>query len=210
MPDLCKAGEPQIEANADKRQLIKDAALRLFVQQGLGVSTSRITKAAGVSTGLLFHYFPSKDDLILDLYGDALDGFYQVGYRSPRLLKESRDEFMAGLRIEFEDSWNWCLDNWETFQYLLLVTGAAVAKQVLVPAGDRTQIARQNAQELLHAIRQHVPLRDIPDELLLESMASNTKLVAQYVHDHPEVRNDAAFRDAAWRLYWNAITGSDS
>jgi AcrR family transcriptional regulator len=46
------------------RARIRDAALRLFAERGVGGATIRdIAKAAGVSGGLVRHHFGSKDDL---------------------------------------------------------------------------------------------------------------------------------------------------
>lgn len=53
----------------DKKQLILDAALKLFVEQGFhGTPTSKIAKEAGVANGTLFHHFKTKEDLIIALY----------------------------------------------------------------------------------------------------------------------------------------------
>ena len=52
-----------------KRELILDAALEMFVNNGFENSpTSKIAKEAGVATGTLFHYFKTKEDLINELY----------------------------------------------------------------------------------------------------------------------------------------------
>src|SRR5215470_4653803 len=46
------------------RARIRDAALRLFAERGVGTATIRdIAKAAGVSGGLVRHHFGSKDGL---------------------------------------------------------------------------------------------------------------------------------------------------
>ena len=53
----------------DKRELLLEAATKLFVERGLHATpTSVISKEAGVSAGILFHYFKTKDDLIDELY----------------------------------------------------------------------------------------------------------------------------------------------
>jgi len=44
------------------------AALTLFCDEGVAVSTARIAQAAGVSNGTLFNYFPTKQALIDALY----------------------------------------------------------------------------------------------------------------------------------------------
>jgi AcrR family transcriptional regulator len=51
-----------------KRTAILNAAARAIAAAGLGASTSQIAKAAGVATGALFLYFPTKDDLLNQLY----------------------------------------------------------------------------------------------------------------------------------------------
>jgi len=53
----------------DKRTAIMDAALKLFTERGFhGTSTAQISEDAGVATGTLFNYFPTKGDLINSLY----------------------------------------------------------------------------------------------------------------------------------------------
>jgi AcrR family transcriptional regulator len=53
----------------DKRIAIMDAALKLFTERGFhGTSTALISKEAGVSTGSLFNYFATKEELINSLY----------------------------------------------------------------------------------------------------------------------------------------------
>lgn len=50
------------------RDDILEAAVHLVDVEGVGVSTAQIAKAAGVSNGTLFHYFPTKQTLIDALY----------------------------------------------------------------------------------------------------------------------------------------------
>lgn len=55
----------------DKQKEILAAALKLFVEFGFhGTPTSKIAKEAGVANGTLFHYFKTKDELIVALYID--------------------------------------------------------------------------------------------------------------------------------------------
>lgn len=61
--------EPQLTARERKalarRKHILETALKLFARHGFdGTSTKQIAQAAGVAEGLIFHYFPSKDDLL--------------------------------------------------------------------------------------------------------------------------------------------------
>jgi AcrR family transcriptional regulator len=52
----------------EKRRALLKAAADAIAAEGIGVSTSRIAKEAGVATGSLFLYFPTKDDLLNQLY----------------------------------------------------------------------------------------------------------------------------------------------
>ena len=53
----------------DKRQAILDATLKLISERGFhGTSMSQVAKEAKVSTGIIYHYFASKDELIDELY----------------------------------------------------------------------------------------------------------------------------------------------
>lgn len=58
-----------------RKQQILDTALTLFVQQGYyGTKTSQISKQAGISEGLLFHYFPTKEKLLEELVTFGVTG----------------------------------------------------------------------------------------------------------------------------------------
>jgi len=52
----------------EKREAILAAAVEQVAAQGTGAPTARIAKQAGVSEGTLFTYFPTKDDLINQLF----------------------------------------------------------------------------------------------------------------------------------------------
>lgn len=77
----------------DRQTQIQHAAIGLFLREGVGVSTARIAKAAGVSNGTLFNVFATKQELIDAIYmsaktdmmtalGDRLSGdFGRLGLR---------------------------------------------------------------------------------------------------------------------------------
>jgi AcrR family transcriptional regulator len=58
-----------LKVHPGKREQILATALRLFTTQGFHATpTAQISREAGVSTGILFHYFPDKNALIDQLY----------------------------------------------------------------------------------------------------------------------------------------------
>ncbi len=76
----------------DKRQNILSAALTEFAEHGyLNASTNRIVKAAGISKGLLFHYFDSKKKLFLYVLDHTIQ--YLMQKMSTYTVKLSGDFF---------------------------------------------------------------------------------------------------------------------
>ena len=73
----------RIEQKEAKKMKIIQAALDLFVERGYyGTKTSQISRRAGISEGLLFHYFPTKEILLEELVNIVLEGM-----RMPMLVK---------------------------------------------------------------------------------------------------------------------------
>ena len=82
----------------DKKTAIMDAALKLFTERGFhGTSTAQISKEAGVATGTLFNYFPSKEDLINSLY-------FEVKGRLSLCIKEGLDS-EATFEVRMKKLW---------------------------------------------------------------------------------------------------------
>jgi TetR/AcrR family fatty acid metabolism transcriptional regulator len=56
-------------ASADKRARILEAAVRVFARSGYHTSrVGDIAEEAGVAHGLLYHYFPSKDEVLATIF----------------------------------------------------------------------------------------------------------------------------------------------
>ena len=95
------SGEPA----SNKREAVLAAAVRCFAAQGLaGAGMREIARAAGLTEGTLYHYFPSKDALIAEAFRwsafQASDVRRAMQGRVPlreRLLGVG-EEFLAALR----------------------------------------------------------------------------------------------------------------
>jgi len=62
------------EIRETKKALILDTALELFANEGFfKTSISDITKKAGISKGLIYNYFESKEDLIRTIVFNGID-----------------------------------------------------------------------------------------------------------------------------------------
>lgn len=93
----------QFEAiREEKRKLILETALELFAENGYyGTSISHITKKAGISKGLLYNYFESKEDVLKSI----IQSGYEAAYNHLELNQEGmlvQDEFIHFLRMTFK------------------------------------------------------------------------------------------------------------
>ena len=66
-----RSKESFAEMRQNAREKIETAAVSLFARKGLSVTVGEIAKAAGVSQGLLYSHYPSKDALIFELVRQA-------------------------------------------------------------------------------------------------------------------------------------------
>jgi len=99
----------------DKKQIIFQSALKLFVENGFhGTATAKIALESGVANGTLFNYFKTKDELVLALYYTILKGkddFILERMNSNSISKETfKSLFDANIR--------WSIENKLPFQYL--------------------------------------------------------------------------------------------
>jgi len=80
-PVVRKLGRPRDADSSDTRQNLLEVARRIFARDGYGATTNRsIADEAGITTGAIYHYFPSKAELyagvyqvVLSLVADSFD-----------------------------------------------------------------------------------------------------------------------------------------
>ena len=73
---------------------IRRVAIDVFARQGYhGASLRQIAKACGITLGTLYHYYPSKQDLLAELMTEALQPLITSGH-------QVRDEFAGDPKAE--------------------------------------------------------------------------------------------------------------
>lgn len=107
----------EILGSMNKRDLILEAALKLFIEQGIpNTSTAAISKEAGVATGTLFLYFKTKNELIDQLYINS----------KMKLAARLAGNFVGGNNIKdnLQQLWmhaiEWALENYKAFRFIHL------------------------------------------------------------------------------------------
>jgi len=94
-----KRGRPrgQSAQGAAARDLLYETAIRLMTKRGYEATTLRdIAKEAGVSVGLLYRYFPSKQAVMIALYEQLSTDF--VGQAEGLMPGRWRDRFIVTLQ----------------------------------------------------------------------------------------------------------------
>ncbi len=174
-----------------KPETILAAAQALFHQEGVGVSTARIAKAAGVSNGTLFNYFPTKQALIDALYVSIKSDLGQaVGVLG------SDDPIEQRMRQVWDRWLGWARVNPEGHHVVRLLHGARLA-------GEQAQVegmtALQPAIDLLNQALAEGVLVDLPLDYLggLIEQQLDLAVVAQL---------DADQADIAFAVLWNGIS----
>ncbi|MFL9846028.1 TetR/AcrR family transcriptional regulator [Flavobacterium rhizosphaerae] len=111
----------------DKREKLLQTALQLFVSQGFNdTPTSKIAKEAGIATGTLFYFFPTKDELIISLYlklkGQAAESIH-VALAEVVSTKEV-------IKTYYTESLRWSLNNPNEFLFLAQFSNSPYLKRI--------------------------------------------------------------------------------
>ncbi len=86
----------QAEDYDEKRQAIADKAAELFALEGVaGASLARIAKECGMSKSLIYHYYASKEDLLLDVMLTHMEELVEVTEEVDGLGLEGPEAFHA-------------------------------------------------------------------------------------------------------------------
>jgi len=95
-------------SDLEKQDRILNAALKEFAEKGYkNASTNQIVKDAGISKGLLFHYFNNKKDLYLFLYDHFIEIF--VEQIKERVDWDEKDIFITILAHDLRGPFNYFL-----------------------------------------------------------------------------------------------------
>ncbi len=76
---------PQSPDYDRRREAILEAAAHLYAKRGFqGASVADLAKAGGTSKSLIYHYFPSKDDILYETMATHLDALVEAADAATR------------------------------------------------------------------------------------------------------------------------------
>jgi AcrR family transcriptional regulator len=121
----------RLDADERRRQLIELGIEMLSAHPREGVAIDRIAEAAGISRGLLFHYFPTKRDYHVAVIQAAADRLLDV------TAPPAEGELADRLRTSLDAYIDFVVDNQAV--YVSLVRGAVGGDDDLQEIFDRTR-----------------------------------------------------------------------
>lgn len=74
-----KPRAPRVPSGVREQQIV-EAAIVFFAEKGFSGNTRDLTKGLGIAHGLLFKYFPTKEDLIDRMYGELFERRWDPGW----------------------------------------------------------------------------------------------------------------------------------
>lgn len=187
----------------NKKQIILDTALALFISQGISdTSTASIAKTAQVATGTLFHHFPNKQALVDELYrsvkqelAEYLQHQLQPELRAPSGTIFSGSDITADKDLLIEQGksfWlnalQWFVCHPEKLAYLKLYYASP-----LVSPDARSQALEEIFSFLFELIHQGQALglfQHLPSDFLVRFIESSMFNTASYITEKPEQDND--------------------
>jgi AcrR family transcriptional regulator len=185
----------------DKQEQILIAALKLFVEFGFhGTPTSKIAREADVSNGTLFHYYKTKDELVVALYiyiKTKMTGCIDSGRIEGETIK-------ATFKRMFISSMYWALENPIEFRYsqqfhsspyLSMVSHEEVLKQ--------TKYLMDFMQEAIDAR----VLKPLPIDLLFTLISNHIYGINEYlIAAKMDEAKQKELIDQSFDLIWDMIT----
>ena len=183
----------------EKRTAIMNAALKLFTERGFhGTSTAQISKEAGISAGSLFNYFPTKEDLINNLYSEVKGHLRQnMGNEI-----EAQSTVQEKLKKIWSNLIKWGIDNQEEFlfvgqfcssPYITKFTHEEVMKEYvflhdLVNEGIKTGV-----------------IRDFSVELTISMFYQASRTVVNLILDSESSQDKNKFIEDGFQIIWKGL-----
>jgi AcrR family transcriptional regulator len=148
-----------------------DTALELFAENGFhATSMSQVAKKAGVSKGLAYNYFESKQEILDEIIKTGFDSIYShFDLNHDGIL--TRDEFEHFIRNSFKaigkNQKFWKL-------YSAIIMQSNITESMMEKYGDRSQLIMQMLNQFIKTMGSKDPEGDL---LIISSLVKGALLV---------------------------------
>ncbi len=183
----------------DKRTAILKAALKLFTERGFhGTSTAQISKEAGVATGSLFNYFPTKEDLINSLY------FEVKGDLSHAMGKDIEVEniFKDELRKIWLNLIRWGINNQEEFLFV-----GQFCSSPYITNFTREEVMKEYIflHKLVDEGIETGEIRDFSAELIIAMFYQGSRTIVNFILDSGPSQDENKVLEDGFQIIWRGL-----
>ncbi|ETA68840.1 transcriptional regulator [Methanolobus tindarius DSM 2278] len=182
----------------DKKAALLEAALKLFTERGFhGTSTAQISKEAGVATGTLFNYFPTKEDLINSLY------FEVKGELSREMGKDVhiQENYKEKLRKMWYNLAEWGLENQNEFLFV-----GQFCSSPYITNHTREVVMEEYIffHDLVKEGLANGELGDYPEGMIISMFYQSSRTIVEFIlFSEPQDKNKAI--EDGFQVVWNGI-----
>ncbi|MFN2135143.1 MAG: TetR/AcrR family transcriptional regulator [Candidatus Promineifilaceae bacterium] len=182
-----------------RREQFLQAALRLFVERGVGgTSTAAIAREAGSATGTLFLYFPTKQDLINELILEISreQSAFIRSLLTPEM--EARQMFYTIWR----GSIDWFLEHRDNYQYQQQVRDSVLLDEAVI---QQTAVNLGYYFQAVEKGRHSGAIKPYSVELVGGFFYQGIVAVMNLLRDEPDAARREQLINDGFDIFWNGI-----
>ena len=179
-----------------KRAAILRAAVREIAQAGLGAPTAKVASRAGVAAGTLFTYFPTKEQLLNELYLELKgEAYARLNAKFPG---------KGSLEHRARHLWSSYLDWAIQFPEKRKVSVQLNISDVITPeTRAKTAAAAGAVRQTFSALDRRAALRGLPAGFAAATMMALQEATMEFVARQPTRRKQLVAR--GFQAFWRAL-----
>lgn len=182
----------------NNKEKIKDVCLELFIQNGIeGTSTKMILEETSISNGGLFHHFPTKEDIVKEIFIDIKKHYKTSTYD----LIDHNQSFRSLIFNYWNKGIRWSLDHPDKKMYLEMYSNSATLRNCT------DYNSKEHFADLVTAIDKAIERRDIisPNlDFFLIHYIGYSDAIIEYLTEYPADYTDS-FLEQQFTQYWRSV-----
>jgi AcrR family transcriptional regulator len=183
----------------DKQKKILTSALQMFTELGFhGAATGKIAANAGVSNGTLFHYYKTKDDLIVALCINIKEDILKFLQEN---IKKDADE-KETFELMYIQMINWALNNKTKYYYVQQVYSSPFKSLI------QTEVEKKYTKIFIDMIEQTIRskvIKQLPSEMIFILINSQISGMFQYLQTVSEELHESLIKQS-FEMMWKMFT----
>lgn len=200
-----RSSEQFDDIRKQKKKLIMDTALELFAENGFhATSISQIAKKAGISKGLTYNYFKSKEEILDQIVKTGFDSVYShfdLNHDGILTTEEFKYFIRKSLQVVSENNRFWKL-------YTMLLMQSDLAESVIKKYSDSSAFISRTIKQFIESQGSKNPEGDL---IIISSLLKGATMIIISTPDFfPAKELEEKIIDASFRIINNQNSNSES